>query len=146
MKCLIFGSSCHFGQYETTTADGLALDNDMSRISEITHARLITANVHYRLFGKLIEDLPHLEDFEAPVMQGSSPAKVVKTLASSSPTKGFIGRSFGFLKCAGCPSSMKESPPLIEIEWPSQPLVDGVICLFPPLVVGSTSNGNGEQV
>ena len=149
---LISGSSRHSGQYETTTTDWLALNNDMSRILEITHSWLVPVNVYYGSFGKLIEGPPHLEDFEALVVEGSSPAKVVKTSASSSPANSSSGRSFGFVKCpprlkatqAPTSSFVKKPPPLIEIEGPAQLLVDGIICSL-PFVVGSAGNGNGEQ-
>lgn len=141
---LISKLSHYFGQYETATADWLVLDNNMSRISEITHAWLVPANVYYRSFGKLIEGLPHLKDFKAPIVKNSSPAKVVKILASSSSVNSFSGRSFGFVECPGCLSSVKEPPPLMEIERPPQPSINGVICpLFS--IVNFVSNSNNEQ-
>ena len=83
-------------------AGWLVLDNDMFRIAEITYTQLIAANVYYGSFGKLIESPPHLEDFEAPVVEGPSLAKVIETLVSSSPANGSSSRSFGFMKCLSC--------------------------------------------
>lgn len=152
MKYLIFGSSCHSGQYETITANWLALDNDISRIPKITHTWLVAANIHYGLFSKPIESLPHLEDFEAPIVKGSSPAKVIEMSTSLSPANNSSGCFFGFVKCSPClkatqvptSGSVKGFPPLIEIKGPLQPLVDGTIC---PLlsIIGFTGNGNSEQ-
>lgn len=96
---LISRLSRNSGQYKTTTTDRLALDNDMSRIPKITHARLVAANVYYRSFGKLFEGLLYFEDFEAPIVKDPSSAKVVEMLASSSPLNSFNGRFFGFVKC-----------------------------------------------
>lgn len=96
---LISRLSCHSGQYETITVKWLALDNDMFRIPEITHIWLIAANVHYRSFAELIKSPFHLEDFEVPVIDGFSPAKVIKTSASSFFANGSSGLSFGFVKC-----------------------------------------------
>lgn len=116
----------------------------MSRIPEITHARLVPANVYYRSFSKLIEGPPYLKDFKAPIVKNLSPAKVVKILASLSPVNSFSGRSFGFVECPGHLSSVKEPPPLMEIEGPPQPSINGVICpLFS--IVDFVGNSNNEQ-
>lgn len=152
MEYLIFGSSFHSGQYETITANWLSLDNNISRIPKITHTWLVAANVHYGLFGKLIESLPHLEDFEAPIVKGSSPVKVVKTSASLSPANNSSSCFFGFVKCFLClkatqvptSGSVKGSLPLIEIKRPLQPLVDGTICPLPS-IIGFAGDSNSEQ-
>ena len=142
---LIFRSSCHSGQYETTTVDWLVVNNDISRIPEITHAWLIVTNVYYRSFGKLIKSLPHLEDFKVLVVEGPSPIKVVKTSASSSPANGSSSCSSRFIKYSDYPSSMKELPLLMKIKELLQPSADGVIYLFFS-DVDSTGNGNSKQL
>lgn len=71
----------------------------MSRIPEITHTRLVTANVYYGLFGKLTKDHSQDEDFKISIVEGSSLAKVVKTPAPLYPTNGSRGHYFGFVKC-----------------------------------------------
>lgn len=99
-------------------ANWLAMNNDISRIPEITHARLVAANVHYRSFGKLIKGFSHFKNFAMPVVKGFSPTKVVKTSASSSPANGSSGYSFGFVKYTSCLGSVKKPSPLLEIEKP----------------------------
>lgn len=145
-------------------ADWLILENDISKIPEITHTQLIIANIYYRLFSKLIEDFSHLEDFKAPLVKGSFYAKVVKMPALLSPTKGSYSCFFRFMKYPPCfkttqaslsslvhctfyssySTSMNIFSPFIEIEEPPQLLVDGIICFF-PFVVGSTSNSNDKE-
>lgn len=130
----------------------LALDNDMFKILEITHVWLIAANVYYRSFAKLIKSPFHFEDFEVPVIDGFSPAKVIKTSASSFFANSSSGLSFGFMKCSPylkatqAPTSgfVKKLSPLMKIKGPLQPSVDGIIYPF-PFVVGSSCNGNSEQ-
>ena len=102
MKRLISGLSRHSRWYKITTTDWLALDNNMFRISKITHVWFITINVYYGLFGKLIKGSSHLENFETPVIDSLFSTKVVKTLTSSSPANGSRGRSFKFVKCPPC--------------------------------------------
>ena len=142
---LFFKSSRHSGRYETSTANWLVLDNDTSRIPEITHAQLFTSDVHYKSLGELIEDLPSLKDFETLVVEDPSSAKVVKISASSSPTNRSNGRSSEFVKYSNCLGSVKRSPLLIKIEGPFQLLTAGVICLLFS-DVGSVGNGNDEQL
>lgn len=164
MERLISKSSRYFGQYETTTTDWLALDNDMFKITEITHARFIVANIYYGLFGKLIEGLSQFKGIETPVFESPPPTKVVETPASSSLANGFCSRFFGFIKClpylkatqaplsslvcrVPCSSHsgfVKKLSPFIDIKGPPQLLVDRVVCpLF--FIVGFTGNGNGKQ-
>lgn len=136
----------------------------MSRILEITHAQLVASNMHYGSYGKLIESLPHLEDFEVLVVKGFFFANVVKTPVSLSPANGSHGYFFEFVKCflylkatqtpllsllcyvfcSDCPSSIKRLPLFIEIKKPPQLLVDGVVCLL-FFVISFASNGNSEQ-
>lgn len=75
--------------------DWLALDNDISRIPEISHTQLIAANVYYGSIGKLIEGHFYFEDFEALVVEGFSLAKIVKISASSSSANGSSDRFLG---------------------------------------------------
>ena len=82
-------------------------DNGILRILEITHAWLVTANVHYRSIGELIKGLLHLENFEALVVKGPSPTKIIKTLVLSSLASDSSSCSFGFRKCSGRPGSVK---------------------------------------
>lgn len=163
IKRLISALFCHFGRYEITLADWLALNNNVSKISKLTNARLVAANIYYRSFNKLIKSLLYLEDFKVPVVKVSSFVKDVKMSASSSPINGSSGHFFGFVKCSfcfkttqalpsslvyyvfysDCLSSVKEMRLLIEIKDPSQPLVDGII--YPLLsVVSSANNSNSE--
>ena len=124
----------------------------MSRILEITNAWLIVANDHYGLFGKLIKGPPHLENFEAPVVENLFLVKVVKMSALSSSTNVSSGHFFRFVKYlprlkatqAPMSGSMKGPFPLMEIKRPPQPLVDRIICPFSS-VVGSAGDGNNEQ-
>lgn len=94
-------------QYETTTIDWLTFDNNMSRILEITHVWLVTANIHYGSFGKLIEGPLYLEDFKTPVVESISSTKVIKILALSSSANGSNICSLEFVKCLGYLGSMK---------------------------------------
>lgn len=164
VKHLISRSFCCFRQYKTTIADWLTFENDISRISEITHTWLIIVNIYYGLFSKLIEDLSHLQDFKALLIKGSSYAKVVKMPASLSPIKGSCSCFFMFMKYLPCfkttqasllslvycafysdySVSMNIFSPFIEIERPPQLLVVGIICFF-LFVVGSTDNSNGKE-
>lgn len=143
MKRLISGLSHYSEQYKNTTANWLAFNNDISKILEITHARLVAANVYYGSFGKIIESLPHLENFKVPVVEDPFAAKVGKTLASLSFANNSSGRFFGFVKCSGCPGYVKKPFFFMEIDRSPQSLVNKVIC---PLlsVVNSAGDRNGE--
>lgn len=82
--------------------DWLVLDNDIFRILEITYAQLVTTNIYYRTFGKLIKDLFYLENFEVPVVEGFFLTKVVKMPSLLFFTNGCLNRSFGFMKYSSC--------------------------------------------
>lgn len=71
------------------------LDNNISRILKITHARFVAVDVYHGSFSKLIEGPPHFEYFEMLVVEGPFSAKVVKILALSSFVNGFNGHSLG---------------------------------------------------
>lgn len=126
-------------------ANWLVLNNDTSKILEITYAQLIVANIRYELFGKLIKGLSHLEDFKTLVVKGPSFTKIIETSTSSSFANGFSGRFFGFVKYSGFLGSVKRPFLLIKIEEPPQILANEVISLFLSYV-GSTSNDNDEQL
>lgn len=88
----------------------------MFKIPKITHVQLIAANVHYRLFGKLIESPFHFENFDTPVVESPFLAKVVETLSSSSFANGSSGHSFRFMKYFSCPNFVKRLLLFMKIE------------------------------
>lgn len=136
----------------------------MFKIMEITHAQLIATNVHYGLFGKFNKSLSYLKDFEASIVKSPLLTKVVETLALLSLINNSCSRFFGFMKYPPCfkvnqvPLSslvhfvscfdyfgfIKRPSSVIEIEESLQSLLDRIVYSF-PFIIGSASNGNGEQ-
>lgn len=111
----------------------------MSKILEITHTWLITANIYYGSFSKLIKD-PEVLVIESPFS-----VKIFKTSASSSSANSYNGRSAGFVKCFGHLGSVKGPFLFMEIKRLPQPLVDRVISLLPS-DISSIGNGNSKQL
>lgn len=87
----------------------------MSRIPEITHARLVTANVYYKLFGKLIKSPPHLKYFKTPVFKGPLFEKVIETPASLSLANSSCRHFFGFVKCPLFLKAIQMPPTLLVV-------------------------------
>ena len=144
VECLISKSFYYSRQYKITMANWLALDNNTSRILEITYTWLVTSNAHYWSFDKFIKGPPHFEDFKVLVVEVLPSTKVVETSASSSPANGSSSSFFGFVKCFSCFGSVKRPSFLIKIKKSSQSLADGVICLFSSNI-SFADNGNGKQ-
>lgn len=87
------------------------MDNNISKILEITYTWLVAANIYYDLFDKLINSFFQLDNSKALIVKDTLFEKVVKKPAPLSLANGFYSQALFLIIANQAPlSSLVDNP------------------------------------